>query len=181
GWEARPRSSRRTCALLVESLADGSEATAERLLVNPQVGGVHQHAEPSIGPCTQLIDVHHGQHGGLAVSVAGPHDAPGGRTEDRAGEVAGNPEGSGEGGLADPERIDALDGRDLVDVLEALGGLDLGDDQDIIIRVLYLPAHVAALEVVVGHGEGTAATAPGRVLRTGDDVPRLRRGADERD
>ena len=109
------------------------------------------------------------------MALGGGDDAVDGVLELRVIELPGDSEGIGEVEVADPQHVDAVHRRDGVHVGDSLRGLDLGDDQLLLVGALHLLDDIAARVVVVRDAESSAAAAGGWVLhRLGDESRLLR-------
>ena len=81
--------------------------------------------------------------------------------------------------MADPEDVDPVHGCDLLDVLDAGHGLDLRDQEQLLVSLGERRCEPARLDVV-GVVDADAALAGRRVLRRGDDLPCLLGALDHR-
>src|SRR5688572_1688543 len=79
--------------------------------------------------------------------------------------------------VAYPENVHSINGGNLLDVRDAVGGLYLGDQERLVVGMLHTRDHIfGGLVVVVTDAEGRTALALRRVFSRGDDGAGLLRG-----
>ena len=96
-------------------------------------------------------------------------------------ELPGNAERRAQVEMADPQAVDALDRGDRVGVLDARGGLDLGEQAGALVRAGEPVMDRARVAVVLMRDAERHAAAPGgRVFEVSDELARLGVGVDHR-
>src|SRR5918996_564957 len=158
---------------LVQRLLDGA-------VQRPDVARIADEVEPCLVERHAFVDGRDQAAGALAVLAAGLDHGLDCVGEVLVVELARNAERGAEIEVPDPQAVDAIESRDRFGVLDALLGLDLGEQGGGAIRRRQLvqgrPGHVA----VVGDRERDPAPALGVVLHAVENRPRLLLRADHR-
>src|SRR4051794_24873270 len=109
--------------------SEARQRLAQCLLVDPQVAPVRDDPKAQLEGSAALLDATHHEAGGPVVPAAGGEDGLYGPEVVRVVELARDAEGVRQVEVADPEDVDAGDGGDSLDILDAAGGLDLRDQE----------------------------------------------------
>jgi hypothetical protein len=137
-----------------DCVIDCRETIAQSLLIDPDVGQIDEHAKTVYGIASENIGVSGTQDCRLAVLVASLHNLAGCLTKKAMVQPPWNSDRRRLVELANPKRVNSIDRRDLVGVLDSISILDLSDQHNLFDGLAHLCHEVSCVVVVVGNPEG---------------------------